>query len=112
MLKDNVQQQRDLNCSTQPLPKELNSKGVSFNMTRDTTSRTKIVGIGLALVVLFVLGFVIGWVSAPSDEDSSSETFDIKYIARKRKEDMKTKTGFHEKLFKSLNAEEIGENLR
>ena len=76
------------------------------------TGKMKIVGILVAVVVLFVLGFVIGWVSAPSDGDTSSETSDIKYIAKKRKEEMKKKTGFHERLFEILDAEKIGENLR
>jgi hypothetical protein len=91
--------------------KKLNSHNVSFKTTADTSTagRKKIAGIAVALVVLFVLGFVIGWVSAPRD---SNETFDMKYIAKKRKQDMKKKAGFHEELFEILNAEKIGENLR
>ena len=110
----------------------MNSHNVSFKMTAATLTTRRIVGIVVAVVVLFVLGFVIGWVSAPNDEDStirvsapsdenstcgddnstSSETYDMKYIAKKRKEEMKTKDGFHEKLIEILNADKIGENLR
>jgi hypothetical protein len=82
-------------------------------MAAATLTTGRIVGIVVAVVVLFLLGFVIGWVSAPSDEDSaSSEAYDMKYIAKKRKEEMKTKDGFHEKLIEILNADKIGENLR
>ena len=81
-------------------------------MTAATLSTPRIIGIVVAVVVLFVLGFVIGWVSVPSDEDSTSETFDMKYIAKKRKEDMKAKSDFQEQLFEMLNADEIGKNLR
>ena len=78
-----------------------------------TLTNRRIIGIVVVLVVLFVLGFVIGWVSAPSDDDDSSdENFDMKYIANRRKDEMKAKTDFHEKLFKMLNADKIGENLR
>jgi hypothetical protein len=96
------------------------------------TLRRGIVVIVVSVVVLFVLGFVIGWVSAPSDEDStirvsapsdenstcgdqnstSSETYDMKYVAKKRKEEIKAKDGFHQKLIEILNADKIGENLR
>ena len=77
-----------------------------------TLTNRRIIGIVVVLVVLFVLGFVIGWVSTPSDDDSSDENFDMKYIANRRKNEMKAKTDFHEKLFKVLNADNIGENLR
>ena len=76
-----------------------------------TLTTRKIIGIVAVLVVLFVLGFVIGWVSAPSD-DSRGENFGMKYIANRRKHEMKAKIDFHEKLFKMLNADKIGENLR
>ena len=72
----------------------------------------RIAGIVVAVAAIFAVGFVIGWVSVPSDEDSdSSERYDIKYIAKQRKEDMKKKDDFHEQLLKILNAEEIGKNL-
>jgi mannitol-specific phosphotransferase system IIBC component len=101
------------NPSKQPLLNESNSDHVSFNMTAATLTTGRIVGIVVTVVVLFVLGFVIGWVSAPSDEDStSSETYNMKYIAKKRKEEMKTKDDFHKKLIEILNADKIGENLR
>ncbi|XP_028397182.1 glutamate carboxypeptidase 2-like [Dendronephthya gigantea] len=75
--------------------------------------RGRIVGIAIAVVVLFVLGFVIGWVSAPTDSaDSPRKRMNMKDVAKKRKEQMKQKDGFHEKLFEFLNAEKIGENLR
>lgn len=79
-----------------------------------TLSTGRIVGIVIAVIVLFALGFVIGWVSAPNDENSanSNEKYDMKYIAKKRKEQIKMKDGFHKKFFEILNAEEIGENLR
>ena len=80
-------------------------------MTTASLTPGRIAGIVVAIAVLFVLGFVIGWVSAPSDGDSS-ESYDMKYIANKRKEDIKSKDNFHEKLFEILNAEEIGKNLR
>jgi hypothetical protein len=80
-------------------------------MAAATLTRGRIVGIVVVAIVLFVLGFVIGWVSAPSDEDSS-ENYDMKYISKKRKEEMKTKNGFHEKFLEILNANKIGENLR
>ena len=82
-------------------------------MTRMSLTPGRIAGIVVAIAVLFALGFVIGWVSRPSDGDSSeTESYDMKYIAKKRKEDMKSKDEFHEKLFEILNAEEIGKNLR
>ena len=71
----------------------------------------RIAGIVVAVAVIFAIGFAIGWVSVPSDSDSS-EKYDMKYIAKQRKEDMKKKDDFHEQLLKILNAEEIGENLR
>ncbi len=120
-LKRNVQR-RNPSTSNQPSFEESNSKGVSFKMT---PAKMKIIGIVVAVVVLFVLGFVIGWVSAPSDKDTrevirentsnhscNNETFDMKYIAKKRKEEIKKKNGFHERLFEILDAEKIGENLR
>ena len=91
---------------------ESNFDNVTLQMPNATLTRRQIVGIVVAVVVLFVLGFVIGWVSAPSGEDSSGEKYDMKYIAKRRKEDMKTKSGFHEKLFEMLNADKIGDNLR
>lgn len=83
-------------------------------MAATTLSNGRIVGIVIAVIVVFALGFVIGWVSAPTDEDStvSSEKYEMKYIAKQRKEQMKIKDGFHKKLFEILNAEKIGENLR
>ena len=67
----------------------------------------------VAVAVIFAIGFMIGWVSVPSDEDpDSSEKYDIKYVAKQRKENMKKKDEFHEQLLKILNAEEIGKNLR
>ena len=114
MLQRNIQRRNGRNLLTcnQPLVEETTSEGVSFKMTAVTLSKGRIVGIVVAVVVLFVLGFVIGWVSAPSDGDTSSETFDIKYIAKKRKEEMRKKNSFHERLFEILDAGKIGENLR
>ncbi|XP_028396940.1 glutamate carboxypeptidase 2-like [Dendronephthya gigantea] len=91
-----------------------------------TTGRI-VFGTVVAIVALFVLAFVIGWVSAPTDSDDSSACepslrvnvtnnisiiFDIKYIVKLRKEQKKRKDNFHEKLFAILNATKIGENLR
>ena len=82
-------------------------------MTTASLTPGRISGIVVAIAVLFAFGFVIGWVSRPSDGDSSeTEAYGMKYIAKKRKEDMKSKDDFHEKLFEILNAEEIGKNLR
>ena len=81
-------------------------------MAAGTLTRGRIVGMNgivLAAIVLFVLGFVIG--RTQSDEDSS-ENYDMKYISKKRKEEMKTKKYFHEKFLEILNANKIGENLR
>ena len=93
---------------------KLNREGVTYKMAAVTFTTPKIIGILAAVAVLFALGFVIGWVSAPSDEDGSVEVRnpDMKYVANKRKEDMKTKTDFHEELFDILNAKKIGDNLR
>ena len=73
----------------------------------------RIAGIVVAVAVIFAIGFAIGWVSVPSNEYSdSSKKYDMKYVAKQRKEDMKMKDEFHEQLLKFLNAEEIGKNLR
>lgn len=88
------------------------SENVNYKMTA-RSSWGRLVAIAITVVVLFVLGFVIGWVSAPADSDgSSSKKIDMKDVAKKRQEQMKQKSGFHEKLFDFLNAEKIGENLR
>jgi hypothetical protein len=41
-----------------------------------------------------------------------SEKYEMKYTVKKRKEQMMTKKNFHEKLFKILDADNIGENLK
>lgn len=101
---------------TEPFTTEKTSGKFNFDSVNSTKmliaklSKRQIVGIVIAMIVLFVLGFVIGWFSAP--DDSSAQTFDMKYVVRKRKEQMKRKNDFHEKMFGILDAENIGENLR
>ena len=79
-------------------------------MAASSLTPGRIAGIVVAVAVIFAIGFAIGWVSVPSDEDTDSS--DRKHIAKQRKEDMKKKDEFHEQLFKILDAEEIGKNLR
>ncbi|XP_028397055.1 glutamate carboxypeptidase 2-like isoform X2 [Dendronephthya gigantea] len=73
-------------------------------------SKGQIVGVVIGVVVLFVLGFVIGWFSAP--EESSVEIFNMKYIVKKRREQMRQKHDYHTELLRIINAENIGKNLR
>jgi hypothetical protein len=50
----------------------------------------------------------VGW----GYDQHFSEKYEMKYTVKKRKEQMMTKKNFHEKLFKILDADNIGENLR
>lgn len=79
--------------------------------TMASLSTRRILIVVVCLCVLFVLGFVIGWVSSPCDEHSPPD-YTMKYIARKRKENEKVKEEFNDQLMKILSAKEIGEHLR
>jgi hypothetical protein len=79
-------------------------------MTAATLTTRRIVGSVVA--VLFVFGFVMDWVSADRGHVDFSEKREMKYAAKKRKDEMKTKKYFHEKFFEILDADIIGENLR
>ena len=75
---------------------------------RGSSKRAIIIGLVIGAIVLFVVAFFIGFFSAPG---KTCETGD-QVTAGKRKAEAKVKSDFHEKLYNSVDAAQIGKNLR
>jgi hypothetical protein len=59
-------------------------------------------------IVLFLLGFLIGYFTIPNDESDTTR----RTIEELRRDEMHKKEQYHFKLYKSLNKAEIGKNVR
>ena len=73
-----------------------------------TSNSIRIAAIIAGVIVLFFLGFIIGYFTSPRSKDDSS----CKNTAEKRRAEQEKQLEFHEKLYAALNAEEIGKNLK
>ncbi len=79
-------------------------------MTSRRVSRGQLVALVITGVVLFLLGFLIGYFTIPNGESDNSET--RRSIEERRKNEMQKKEEYHSKFYKSLNKTEIGKNLK
>ena len=71
-------------------------------------ARGQLVALVATGVVLFLLGFLIGYFTIPNDDaDTTPRT-----IEELRRDEIHEKEQYHSKLYKSLNKAEIGKNLR
>lgn len=74
-----------------------------------TSNSIRIAAIIAGVIVLFFLGFIIGYFTSPRSNDDSS----CKNTAEKRRAtEQEKQLEFHRKLYAALDAEEIGKNLK
>lgn len=70
-------------------------------------SRRQLAALVLAGIVLFLLGFLIGYLAIPKDDSDTSPT-----IEDLRNDEIQKKMEYHSQLYKSLDKTEIGKNLK
>jgi di/tricarboxylate transporter len=79
-----------------------------YEMMSARLARGQLVALVATGVVLFLLGFLIGYFTIPNDDaDTTPRT-----IEELRRDEIHEKEQYHSKLYKSLNKAEIGKNLR
>ena len=59
-------------------------------------------------VILFVLGFLVGYFAAPTKKNS----LDLPTTEEKRRDEMRKKSKYHSILYMGLNKTKIGENVK
>ena len=76
--------------------------------TGERLSKIRLMLIVVAAIVLFILGFLIGFFAVRNDSESETR----RSIEEIRKDDMEKKSEYHTKLYKGLDKTEIGKNLK
>ena len=76
--------------------------------TGERPSKIRLMLIVVAAIVLFILGFLIGFFAVRNDSESETR----RSIEEIRKDDMEKKSKYHTKLYKGLDKTEIGKNLK
>ena len=85
---------------------------VCYKMIAPAPSKKQIVTLGISGIVLFLLGFLIGYFTIPIDDSENKSNTPSSTIEELRKSQAEKKEKYHSELYNALNKSEIGKNVK